>query len=129
MKTLRDNHSDHSSATITSENNKSTDELTDRELSSRLKRLLPDAPPQPMFTRMVMNRLTRRSARIASIIEYTLYIIGIATTGVIATKLAIQMSSGASVGENQTLTLMALIVVFFSLIYALFSPFVGEREE
>lgn len=103
-------------------------EFDDREFSSRLHRLLPEAPPNPMFTRMVMNRLSRRSARIASLIEYALYIIGIATTGVIATKLAIQISSASNVTGNQTLTLMTLIGVFFSLIYALISPFVGEQE-
>ncbi|MBD5350567.1 MAG: hypothetical protein HDR89_06775 [Bacteroides sp.] len=100
---------------------------SDREFADRLHRLLPDAPPHPMFTRMVINRLPRRSVRILSLLEYTLYIIGIATTGVIATRMIIEMSHAAEVPLNTTLTLLTLITIFFSLLYALILPFATRK--
>lgn len=102
--------------------------IDDRKFGTHLRQRLPDAPPQPMFTRMVMNRLTHRSTLIATFIEYTLYIIGIATTGVVATNLGIKYFKSPMVSEVQLTGLITLILVFFCLLYALISPFVGERR-
>lgn len=102
-----------------------TDPSSDARLSEIFKRHLPDAPPQPWFTRTVLNRLPDRTLRIVSLIEYTLYIIGIVATTVATINLVNEISTEESVCGVQILTALLLVGIFGALLYSILSPWVS----
>ncbi len=112
-----------------------TDKTTDRQknikdsdIESWLKRKLPDAPPQPMFTRMVMNRLPERAVRIASIVEYTLYIIGIAATTVTAIRYISAITSTGEATPTDLTVVGVMIALGSAMLYSLIAQWTSPQR-
>ncbi len=102
-----------------------TDIPSDARLSEILKRHLPDAPPQPWFTRTVLNRLPDRTLRIVSLIEYALYIIGIVATSIATINLFNEINAKESICGTQILTALLFVGIFGALLYSILSPWVS----
>lgn len=112
---------------MTTDNNKyNKDE--DAMIGFWLKRRLPDAPPQPWFTRTVMNRLPDRTQRIASIVEYVLYIIGIAASVVAAIRYFRGIEASGEATPVELSVLFFLIAMAGVMAYWLISPWVIPRR-
>ena len=101
------------------DNNK---ELSDRHLSQLIKHNLLEAPPSPWFTRKVLNRLPERKIKVASLVEYSLYIIGIIITGIVTDRFVIHTISTGVITVGNLFTYAMLFTLFCSLIYLLISP-------
>lgn len=111
-------------ATDNNKNNRDEDAM----IGSWLKRRLPDAPPQPWFTRTVMNRLPDRSQKIASIVEYVLYIIGIAASTAAAIRYFRGIESSGEATPVELSVLLLLIAMAGVMAYWLISPWVMPRR-
>lgn len=101
----------------------------DHRLSELLRDNIPDAPLDPWFTRKVLNRLDSRKRRVAALIERFIYIIGIATTAVVAIRISREiMSSSSPVSLQQGSALMILAGLSAAMIYALVEPLTVRRK-
>lgn len=103
--------------------------ISDRDLSQLLKHNLLEAPPSPWFTRKVMNRLPQRKVRIASLIEYAVYIIGIIITGIFTARFVIQTLHTGVITVGNLFTYGILFTLCCSLLYMLISPWVAPEAE
>lgn len=102
--------------------------ISDSELADQLRRSLPNAPEDPWFTRKVLNRLEDRPRKIAARIEYILYIIGIATTAVVATNMGGEIIQTSSITLSQIIALPILAALAGTLSYALIAPLTAIRK-
>ena len=100
----------------------------DRQIAELLKRNLPQAPPQPWFVRSVMNRLPGRIVRIASIIEYLLYIIGVISTATVACHIAGTAYNEGLITIDHSIAFIGILALMGLLLYAMVSPFALKRR-
>lgn len=101
-------------------------EITDNDLRHMLRKA-PSAPPSPWFTRKVLNRLPDKKKRLASTIEFSVYVIGI----IISSIYIIGYMKGLMSNEATNLDiaiLYGLVALLISMMYLLFSPFVYQRS-
>lgn len=100
----------------------------DQMIAAWLKKRLPDAPPQPWFTRNVMNRLPGRITRVASVVEYILYITGIAASIAAAIKYYAEITAPGSVTPLEIIVLLSLLATAVAMAYALIASWITARH-
>lgn len=96
---------------------------TEQKLRQLLGDTLPQAPANPWFTRMVMNRLPDKIVRYVAIAEYILYITGIAATVMTAINLYNEISCSDAITVGHILEGLLLMGLFGTLLYAIAVPF------
>lgn len=110
------------------DNTHKTQHDADAMIGAWLKKRLPDAPPQPWFTRNVMNRLPGRITRVASVVEYILYIIGIAASIAAAIKYYAGITNSGSVTPLEIIVVLSLLATAGAMAYALIAPWITARH-
>lgn len=103
---------------------KEHEEITDDKLRNLFHTGALQAPPSPWFTQNVLHRLPDRKRRVASFIEYALYIIGIIATVIYTTIYVINTLKSSVVTVNDVITYTILVALFVSLCYMVIAPFV-----
>lgn len=106
-----------------------SDIMDDRKLSQLLKHNLLEAPPSPWFTRKVLNRLPDRKVRVASLIEYAIYLIGIVVTGFYTARFVTMTLQTGVITVGDLFTYGVLFTLCCSLIYMLISPWFSPETE
>lgn len=106
----------------------SSDNFDEKSLRDIIKSSLPDAPQNPWFTRTVLNRLSNRSQRIASIIEYALYVAGFVTVAIAEYRISTGAVGTMQISLGQIITLLALAAIGGVLLYSLILPLAAIRK-
>lgn len=113
---------------MTQHNNTPQEENIDRKLRSLFHSSHLEAPPSPWFTRKVLNRLPDRKRRVASIIEYALYIIGIITTVCYTVSFIRQTLQNHMITIGDVTVYCVLVALFLSLCFMLITPFTSRSD-
>lgn len=88
-----------------------------------------EAPPSPWFTQNVLHRLPERKRRVASLIEYALYIIGIIVTCAYTVTYVMNTIKSNVITVNNVIVYAMLVALLISLCYMAVVPFARRSAQ
>lgn len=103
--------------------------MHDDTLRALLKKSALQAPPEPWFTKKVMNRLPERAVNLTAWIEYGVYLISALATIVYGVIFGIDTyhSGVITVGDFSVLAL--LVGLLIAIAWLFISPWLAQAEE
>lgn len=99
-------------------------ELSDVTLRSLMRATLHGAPPDPLFTRKVLNRLPERRRAWCVRLEYGVYLAALVFLTIVSVRFVASVIDAGSINIFDVMNMTILGVLGAGVVYSLVAPFV-----